>query len=330
MESWKINHLNKINLETEELISEGKVKIKVTKALLDNTDLRLLKGESTLYPIVPSHIAVGNISEEYADMGLKFGEKVLLSPYISQGAPKDKKVFISQAVDTMGIDCDGFLSDYVALDRRNVFLLPETVSDKQALFVESIALGIKILSDLDVEKGETIVIIGGSSLSILLCQLAIYYQAIPILIDTDISRLATAADMGVYYTINPAESDVMVQIMSFTSGRMADFVIYDPTTQASLQPALLYCQKQGTIAIVGHNKAKVSIELSKVLEKQLKIIGINNGYDEIASAINLLATKSINTDFIQYKEIEFEQVASAMEENSKFPNAEINLIVNIK
>lgn len=330
MESWKINHLGKINLDNEELSAEGKVKVKVSKALIDNTDVNLLKGEGNRYPITPSRIAIGNVSEEYLDLGLKFGERVLLSPYLATGTAHDKKVYIAPNVDTMGIDCDGFLKDFVAINRENVYLLPDSVSEKEALFVENIALGVKIFSDLDIEKGETVVIIGGSSLGILLCQLAIYYQAIPILIDTDSARLSIATDMGVYYTVNPSEADVLGQILSFTSGRMADFVIYDPNTDTPLQPAMQYCRKQGKIAVVGHKQTNATVELSKLLSKQLEIVGINNGYDEIATAINLLATKNIDTSFIQTKAIDFEQVGEVMEEYATFPNVDANIIVNVK
>mgnify|MGYP004646864375 FL=1 len=330
MESWKINHLGKINLTYEELSAEGKVKVKVSKALLDNTDLNLLKGEGNRYPITPSHIAIGNVSEEYPELGLKFGEKVLLSPYLASGVSHDRKVYIAPNVDVMGIDCDGFLKDFVAINRENVYILPDSVSETEALFVENIALGVKIFSDLDIEKGETVVIIGGSSLGILLCQLAIYYQTIPILIDTDDERLSIATDMGVYYTVNPREADVLGQILSFTSGRMADFVVYDPNTDTPLQPAMQYCRKQGKIAIVGHKKTKATVELSKLLANQLQLIGINNGYDEIATAINLLATKSIDPSFIQAKTIEFEDVGEAIEEYVIYPNADTNVIVNVK
>lgn len=329
MKSWKINNLGKINLENGELKSDGKVKIRVSSALLDNTDINLLKGNSKLYPITPSHIAIGNVSEEYQDLGLKFGEKVLISPYIASEKSQDEKVFISKIVETMGIDQDGFLADYVAVNRKNVFPLPDSVEDNQALFVEDIALGIKILSNLDVDKGETIVIIGGSSLSILLCQLAIYYQAIPILIDVDDARISIAGDMGVYYTINPTETDVLGQILSFTSGRMADYVIYDSSSNTALQPALQYCRKHGTIAIVGHNKTTASIELNKILEKQLKVVGINNGYGEIATAINLLATNSIDTSFIQTSSVKFDKADDALEDAARYPNLDVNIIVDL-
>ena len=328
MESWKINHLNKIYLENED-IPEGEVKVKVTKALLDNTDLNLLKGDGNRYPITPSHIAIGNVSEEYPDLGLKFGEKVLISPYEATDEASDKNVYIAPDIDTMGVDMDGFLKDFVAVDRDNIFLLPDTVADKDALFVEDIALGVKIFSELDIDKGETVVILGGSALGVILCQLAIYYQAVPILIDSDQNRLSIATEMGVYYAINPQESEVLGQILSFTSGRMADYVIFDPTTNTPLQPALQYSKRGGKIAIAGHNKANVSVELSKLLEKQLQLIGINNGYCEIATAINLLATNSIDASFIQTSETKFEDVGENLSQYLELPETDLNIIVNL-
>lgn len=329
MQSWKINHLNKIYLENEEL-GDNPVKVKVSKALLDSTDINILKGEGNRYPITPSHIAIGNLSEEYSDIGMKFGEKVLISPYIEGDIAYDKKVKIAPEIDIMGIDIDGMLKEYVDVPSKNVYLLPEGITDKDALTVENIALGIKIFSKLDISKGEIVVIIGGSALSILICQLAIYYQAVPILIDSDETRLEIATDLGVYYTINPQEAEVIGQILSFTGGRMADYVIYDPTTTSPLQPAFQYAKRGGKIAVAGHNKATVSVSLTKLLEKQLQIIGINNGFDEIPAAINLLATKSIDTSFIQTRDIKFNEVDSTLLEYANLPTTnDVNIVVTI-
>ena len=68
--------------------------------------------------------------------------------------------------------------------------------------------------------------------------------------------------------------------------------------------------------VVGHHleNETVNFNLCDVLEKQLSVIGVKNGYGEFYSAINLLANRAIKTDGLVDVEIEFEDVPRKFQE----------------
>lgn len=66
------------------------------------------------------------------------------------------------------------------------------MSDEEALFAEYIAMGDNVFEALDLEKGDYIVILGASTLGLIISQMANYYQFVPILIDLDSDKLALA------------------------------------------------------------------------------------------------------------------------------------------
>ena len=167
--------------------------------------------------VTPGHSAVAFVSEADEDSGLKLGSRVVISPYITQ---KEHGIDV---VKTMGVDIDGLLSDFVCLPYENVFALPDGVSDEDAMFAEYIAMGNNVFEALDCEKGDYVVIVGASTLGLIISQLALYYQIVPILIDMDAEKLALAQKWGVAYTLNPTFDNLERRVEEITGGAKARF-----------------------------------------------------------------------------------------------------------
>lgn len=331
MQSYRINSHKDIEL-VEEIteLGDNQVKIKISKAMIGATDLNSYNGNSQIYPIIPCHCAIGLISSADEKLGLNLGERVILSPYIAGTDSIDKRVELQSSIDIMGVNCDGFLRDYIIMNKENIYLLPESIKDNEAIFIENIAVAVKALSTLGLQKGEYVVIIGANSIGNILAQLAIYYQAVPILIDTDDYKLALAEDCGIYYTINPTEIDTPKRIMEITGGKMADYTIYDSHNILPINGATIYTKYHGSIGVVGYNGIadNNTIRLQGLLSKQLTLIGINNGYLEIPTAINLLAQKAIRTDMFISKVAKFEDVPEILNEMSEYPYKYYKVVID--
>ena len=211
------------------------------------------------------------------------------------------------------------MSDFVVVPASIAYKLPERVTDSDAVFTEHIALSINAVSKLNLENGEHIVIVGANALGIILAQVALYYQAIPILVDTDAAALAVAEELGVYYTVNSVEADPMKKIFSITGGRMADAAAFVATSHMSFGRSLDYVKVGGRVALTGWSKLSEDVtgSFSGILNKQLKVFGVNNGVRMFPSAINLLATRTINVSRLIGREVKFEEVDKAMSENAE-------------
>ena len=166
MKAWRIENLKDVKLEESVLQrKEGEVKVKLARVAMSSTDLAFFADEKHSF-YVPGHSAVAHVSEADEDSGLKLGSRVVISPYLNvveHGA---------ETVKTMGVDVDGLLQDFACLPQENVFALPDGIDDEEAIFAEYIAMGNKVFASLDSEKGDYIVIVGASTLGLILGQLA--------------------------------------------------------------------------------------------------------------------------------------------------------------
>lgn len=305
MREWRLTKPNEFKLYTNnknpeqlgergiffepELQSKPFVKVKLIKANLSCLDSAAFLGKGDFeYPIVPARSAVAYISEPY-DSGLEQGRKVFLSPYDPDGKGN---------VKIRSYHTDGYLGDYVYVPTDSIYPIPEGVADDQVLFVEDIAMAINVLTKLDTQKGEYIVLYGASYQNILIAQAAIYYQSIAIIIDTNDERLELATNLGVYYTINAKNCDVFEKIVEITSGKMADKCICHIDINTNIDILINLLKNNGKIAIYGYDItcSNIRSDIAPAFNKNLQIIGVNNGMEHIHSAINMLANDIIKTD----------------------------------
>lgn len=323
MKAWHINNLKDIELVESTLQrGVGEAKLKVSKVAVSSTDISYFAGDEGKI-VVPGHSAIGYVSEADEDSGLKLGARVVISPFLrakSKGA---------NTVSVMGVDCAGLLQDFVSVPMENVFQLPDGISDEEAVFTEYIAMGIKIITALDCDKGDYIVIVGASTLGLILAQLAMYYQMIPVLVDLDAEKLALAKKWGVYYTLNPTFDNLERKVEEITGGRMSDCAVFC-CEGMSLNAALRLVKAEGRVIVAGYDThEKHQVETDIVLKRQLTLTGVCNGEGEMFSAINLLANKIVNTDGIINGRFAFEDVPKLVDDCVKYPYQYNKILVDI-
>lgn len=284
------------------------VKVKLIKANLSCLDVAsfLGKGDCT-YPVVPARSGVAYISEPY-DSGLEQGHKVFLSPYDVDG--KDN-------IKIRSYHSDGYLGDYVYVPVDSIYPIPEGVSDDSVLFVEDIAMCISVFSKLQVEKGEYIILQGASYQNILMAQIAIYYQAIPIIVDTNDERLELAANSGIYYTINITENNELEKIIEITSGKMADKAICHIDIVNNIDDQIALLKTGGKVALYGYDITcqNIRCDVTPVFNKNLELVGIYNGMENIHSAINMLANGVVKIDGLIESATPFLNILEIMKAN---------------
>lgn len=307
MNVWKLVSPNRLEQMTEEApqLQEGKLKIRITKVMLNKIDAAIFGGAFKIsYPLIPGRFAVGRVAESsVADF--KVGARVLLHTHINEvdtgTAPKD---FSLDDYTVCGQTTDGFFRDFIVVDPEDVTVIPQTVSDNDALLVEIVALAKAVLEALDASKGQHIAIIGGDLLGIVLGKLLIYQQVSPLLIDNYTSRLQFAKECGIYYTTF-ADDTMMENVGRITGGRLADgaiFVTSAGTKDKSLPFKVLSNRKRAIYT--GFHGYDFSVDLELALRKQISVYGVTNGAREISTAVNLLANKAI--DLSSFSFIPFE------------------------
>ncbi len=309
--------------ESVSVREDGQVKLKLSKVAVSSQDMANSASLAKDKAVTPGHSAVAYVSEADEDSGLKLGARVVVSPYVKA---QDHGVDI---VKTMGVDVDGLLRDFVCVPLENVFVLPDGISDEEALFAEYIAMGDNVFEALELEKGDYIVVLGASTLGLTIAQMANYYQFVPILIDLDSEKLALAQKWGVSYTLNPTYDNLERRVEEITGGRMSESAIFAGES-VDINSAIRLVKNEGDVIIAGYaTRAKHAIDAYPILKKQLKVKGVSNGDGCMPSAINLLANKVVKTDGIIGAAASFEEVPQVVENCVKYPYQYGKIVVNI-
>ncbi len=325
MKGWHVVDKNLIEEKTidEHFDSLTCTKVKITKALLTLKDaITFSEGENKGF--VLGGYGIGVVSEAGENLfNLQKGTRVYINPTLSCNKCyncENNEHTKCTDVKVAGEDFNGFLRDFISIDSSNLYYLPESVSDNEALFINHICLSLAIIDKLDIQKGDHVAIIGASNLGIILSQLLIYYQAVPILIDIDDESLQIAKSSGIYYTLGK-DDNWPKEVSSLTGGRMAKSVVYISDCDVSARTAFTLAGYNAPVAITGLTEKNATISIAPAMKKQLVVHLVNSGYGYTASSINLIANKAFNIkplklDFIPYAKVP-EKLAEMSENLSK-------------
>jgi threonine dehydrogenase-like Zn-dependent dehydrogenase len=320
-----------LEVEVTEPAESDKIKVRITHILPSLSDVNIFSGDSsTAYPFIIGHSAIGVISDDRPEYGLKRGTKVILDPYACT-ADDPTANNVGSCISTKGVDEDGFMREFIFMDKEKIIPFPEEVDENEAIFTEKIALALKVINSYRMEKGDYIVIIGGNSFCNILGQLAIYFQLVPIMIDGSTENLARAQACGIYYVINEAKESALDKIKEITCDRMAENTVLAMNPDVSPEFAFPMTKIGGRCVIVCENKVmkRFDADISTIGKRQIRVCGVNNGASEFDSAINILAQKILNFDGFIDRTVETKDAEILLRELKENPERYYNAIIRI-
>ncbi len=205
-------------------------------------------------PKVLGHEATGIIAAVGKDVKrYKVGDQVFVSHHVPCGTCGYCRRGHETACETLHTTnyYPGGFSQFIRVPKINVekgvYLLPKGMSFEEGTFIEPLACVVRGQRLAALEKGETVLIIGGGLAGILHAQLAKAKGAKNIIV-SDISpfRLQQAERFGATYTID-AKGNVSQQLKSANDGRLADQVIVCTGATPAALSALECVDKGGSI-----------------------------------------------------------------------------------
>lgn len=315
MKIYKATGNNTLVTEIMEAPSDATlVKVKISQIMPTYYDLGLFKGAvKVTYPHSVGSVAIGVVSDDRLEYGLKRGTKVIINPYETD---INDRLDLPSRVKTKGMELEGLFSDFVYLPLDKITPFPDEVHENEAIFAEKIAVAMHTINSFRVEKGDYIVIIGGNALCNIIAQLSMYFQLIPIVVDNNENNLKKMEDNGIYYTINSTKEIPFDKVMELTGGRMAEHTVLETTSGAPSNFLFTLAREGGDCVIVCENKfaKKMDADLELIARKQLRVKGVSNGAQEIDSAINILAQKILNFEALIDKSFALEKLETAFKE----------------
>ncbi len=338
MKGWKI--VAPFNIEEREITESPEQaslsKVKITKALIGLSDVLRYNGELDNENVVLGSSGIGIISETEANLfGIEKGKHVYIEPnhecnecYNCKSGNPSK----CSNLQVAGEDYDGFLCDFIATDNNKLFVLPDSVPDFEALFIEHISLAIAVVDKLGIQKGDYVAIVGANNFGNILAQLLIYYQAVPIVVTSNDEDYKIAKNSGIYYVLGQ-DDNWQKEVASITSGRMTKSVVYISDCNIPTNKAFALASHNASVAYTGISYKNNSFSFAQAIKKQLNILCINNGFGNTATSINLIANKAISLSHLKLDSTSYDLVPDtlkkmneSLEENGKIYETVVDLV----
>ena len=164
---------------------------------------------------------------------------------------------------------------------------------------------------LDLRGVFPLAVIGADNFGIILSQLLIYYQAVPIILTLSDENYKKAKESGIYYVLGK-DDNWQKEVSTITGGRMAENVVYISDCNISSVKAFSLASYKAHVVFTGATYNN-TISFMQAIKKQLSIICVNNGYGNTASSINLLVTKAVKLDYLKIDAISYNDVPETLQ-----------------
>jgi len=151
-------------------ITSDEALLKVRLAGICNTDLEITKGYMGFSGIL-GHEFVAEVIDGDDDL---IGKRVVGEINVACGncdyCDRDIPSHCRNRT-TVGIDRhNGAFAEYLGLATRNLHIVPDTVTDEQAVFTEPLAAACEILEQVDITSADRVILIGAGKLGMLCAQ----------------------------------------------------------------------------------------------------------------------------------------------------------------
>lgn len=321
MKVWQLAYPHNIQHVTapDLKLTSDKVKVKVTKALLTESDVGVYSGAIKVRaPFIPGRFAIGQVTEANEDSFVKKGERVYLAGVTEDECAPD-------GLRVAGETVDGFYRDFVLAGIDDVYSLPASVSDEAAFLIDAIALAEHIVDELHVDVGQHVLVLGGGLYGNILCQILIYHRAVPILADNNAERLARARKCGIYYTF-PNDDTLKGKVLEITGGKLADAAVYLAFANRC-EPSILFplVKRDAYVAFCSLTGKSLPVNLEYALKNNVTIKGITESREFVSTAINLLANKAVNFSEFPMRNYREEELPSLLEQYAALYSSGANL-----
>lgn len=284
------------NYPTPTLI-EGEALIRVSMAGICNTDLEIVRGYLGFQGVL-GHEFVGIVEDVYREPGAStpkslIGKRVVGE--INAACHRPDCTYCHRGMPThcpnrttLGIvNRDGAFADYVMLPVENLHVVPDNVSDEEAVFVEPLAANFEMLEQVHLKPTDTVVVLGDGKMGQLAAQVLRLSGCDVMMVGRHEEKLALAARYGARtYVLNDAAS------FGLENGQRVDMVVECTGSAQGLELALRLVRPRGTLILKSTVADKSTLNLAPIVIDEIRVQGSRCG--PFAPAIRALSQKLVD------------------------------------
>ncbi len=315
---------------------KGEVLIRLKYVGFCGSDLNTFLGRNPMvrYPRVPGHEISAEIFECGPDVPEKFqtGTAVTVVPYSSCGnCPSCKKgrAYACQFNQTLGIQRDGAMQEYLAVPWQKILLAP-SLSDRELALVEPLTVGFHAIGRAGAGRADTIVVLGCGMIGAGAIVGAAARGANVIAVDIDDHKLLLAKKLGARFLVNSMESDLHQILSELTGGEGPDVVVEAAGTPVTYRAAVDEVAFAGKVVCIGYASQEVSFATKLFVQKELDILGSRNASaDDFRAVISYLEKGHFPLREMVTREIGFGEAKGAVKEWADDPGKVMKILIRI-
>lgn len=280
---------------------KNEIVIKVNICGLCGTDFHIYKGESySKPPLIPGHEFVGTIVEKGNEVvKLNIGDNVAIDPNIYCGKCqycKNGKINFCENLKALGVSLNGGFAEYSIVPSTQAYLMPKEFSFEAAAFAEPLSCCVRGIDQAEIKHGETVAIVGGGTIGLLMLQLAKISGASKVLLIEPVEeKREIAIQLGADFVFDSSSNEMQNQISELTSGG-PDVVIECVGNSSAVNIAANLPKRGGRLVIFGLSPKKdsININLQDFFLKELSIKGSLLNPFTFSRAVELLVSGKVN------------------------------------
>jgi alcohol dehydrogenase len=258
----------------------GECVIRVTAAGICGTDLELVRGYAG-FSGIPGHEFVGVVEESSPADSAWLGRRVVGEITVGCGRCGGCRAAGRGHCDVRTVTGirgrDGAFAEYLSLPATNLHVVPASLDDVTAVFVEPTAAACRVVEQVRIEPGTRAAVVGAGRLGLLVAQvLRVHGAQVTLVVRSEHAR-STATALGFATASVEAAAPLARQfdVAVDATGHPAGFA----TTVALVRP-------RGTLVVKSTFHGETPIALSPLVVDEISVIGSRCG--PFARAIDLL------------------------------------------
>lgn len=290
----KPGELRIIDMEKPHIDDKNNILVKMRAAGICGSDVGIYHGTNAAatYPRVIGHEMVGVVEEIGSNVkNLKVGDRIIVNQVVSCGdcyPCRHNRGNVCDHLEVRGVHRDGGYREYMAVPEEDCYILPDNLSDADAVMIEPTTIAIQSLSRAEIEDDDTLFIIGCGALGSSILRIARLTNAKIIVGDIVDEKLNDALNKGAHYAVNLSYDDFEQKIKEYSNGRGPTVTIDAACTKDSLMNAIKVTGNAGRVITMGFSISPTEVNQFLITSKELDVRGSRLQNKKFGEAIKLI------------------------------------------
>lgn len=296
----KPNELKLIDVAKPQVNEINNVLVKMTAAGICGSDVGIYHGTNAAatYPRIIGHEMVGHVVEVNETVShLKVGDRVIINQVTSCGEcyPCQKgRGNVCDNLQVRGVHIDGGYREYMAVPEHDCYVLPDELSDIDAVMIEPTTIAIQACSRAELAEEDFLLVLGAGALGSSILKIARLICPNIIIADIVDDKLEEALQNGAKWAVNIAKEDLETRVKEITHGHGATVSIDAACVKDSLMSLLKATGNAGRVITMGFSTAATEINQFLITSKELDVRGSRLQNKKFGEAIAYIKEHKLN------------------------------------